>query len=258
MAGKGAIMSFLIIDKVNKVYTGKTNEEIVALQDISLSCEQGEFITIVGSTGCGKTTLLRLIAGLEQPSSGTITIGENAVTGINEEVTLVFQQYSLFPWYNVLDNIGFSLELKGVDKHERIERVQKLISLVGLTGFEKSFPYELSGGMQQRAAIARALAYNPKVLLLDEPFGALDERTRHRLQEEFLAIWEREKKTIILVTHNIDEAVFLGTRIFIMRDRPGKIEEEVLIQLARPRSRQSKEFTDLHLHVRETLENILE
>ena len=250
-------MSFLGINHISKLYHGEKKEEVVALSDVSFACDEGEFITVVGSTGCGKTTLLRLIAGLELPSSGTISIAEKVVDDINKDVTLVFQQYSLFPWINVIDNICFSLELKGIEKSERLKRAGRLISLVGLTGFEKAYPYELSGGMQQRAAIARALAYNPKILLLDEPFGALDERTRHRLQEELLEIWQREKKTIILVTHNIDEAVFLASKIFIMRDRPGSIEEEVSVDLPRPRDRRSKEFIDLHIKIREILEEIL-
>jgi NitT/TauT family transport system ATP-binding protein len=250
-------MSFLTINTVGKVYHGERNEEVLALSDVSFACNEGEFITVVGSTGCGKTTILRLIAGLELPSSGTISIADKVVNDINKDVTLVFQQYSLFPWINVIDNICFSLELKGIEKSERIERARKLTSLVGLTGFEKAYPYELSGGMQQRAAIARALAYNPKVLLLDEPFGALDERTRHRLQEEVLEIWQREKKTIILVTHNIDEAVFLADRVFVMRDSPGSIEEEIAVDLPRPRDRRSKEFIDLHIKIREILEEIL-
>lgn len=250
-------MSFLQISHVNKIYQGEKKEEVVALSDVSFQCEEGEFITIVGSTGCGKTTLLRLLAGLEMPSSGTISIAGKVVEDINKDVTLVFQQYSLFPWSNVIDNICFSLELKGMEKNERFAKAKDLISLVGLTGFEKAYPYELSGGMQQRAAIARALAYNPKVLLFDEPFGALDERTRHRLQEEVLEIWQREKKTITLVTHNIDEAVFLANKIFIMRDRPGSIEEEIAVDLPRPRDRRSKEFIDLHIKIREILEEIL-
>lgn len=250
-------MSFLQISHVNKIYQGEKKEEVVALSDVSFQCEEGEFITIVGSTGCGKTTLLRLLAGLEMPSSGTISIAGKVVEDINKDVTLVFQQYSLFPWSNVIDNICFSLELKGMEKNERLSKAKDLISLVGLTGFEKAYPYELSGGMQQRAAIARALAYNPKVLLFDEPFGALDERTRHRLQEEVLEIWQREKKTITLVTHNIDEAVFLANKIFIMRDRPGSIEEEIAVDLPRPRDRRSKEFIDLHIKIRGILEEIL-
>ena len=250
-------MPFLEISHVSKLYHGEKKEEVVTLSDVSFACNEGEFITVVGSTGCGKTTLLRLIAGLEMPSSGTIKIADKVIGDINKDATLVFQQYSLFPWINVIDNICFSFEFKGIEKGERYERARTLISLVGLTGFEKAYPYELSGGMQQRAAIARALAYNPKVLLLDEPFGALDERTRHRLQEELLEIWQREKKTIILVTHNIDEAVFLANRIFIMRDRPGSIEEEIDVDLSRPRDRRSKEFIDLHIKIREILEEIL-
>ena len=250
-------MSFLTINNVGKVFHGERNEQVIALSDVSFACNEGEFITVVGSTGCGKTTLLRLIAGLELPSSGTISIAGNTVNNINKDVTLVFQQYSLFPWINVIDNICFSLECKGIEKGERYERARELITLVGLSGFEKAYPYELSGGMQQRAAIARALAYNPKVLLLDEPFGALDERTRHRLQEELLDIWQREKKTVILVTHNIDEAVFLADRVFVMRDSPGSIEEEIAADLQRPRDRRSKEFIDLHVKIREILEEIL-
>lgn len=250
-------MSFLAISNVKKVYSGKRNEDIIALANTSMDIEEGEFVTIVGSTGCGKTTLLRLIAGLEIPSAGTISLAKKVADDINSDATMVFQQNSLFPWCSVMDNICFSLELKGLSKSEQVERAQKLISLVGLKGFEKSSPYELSGGMQQRAAIARALAYNPKVLLLDEPFGALDERTRHRLQEELLAIWEREKKTVVLVTHNIDEAIFLASKIFVMRDRPGSIEEEIEVDLPRPRDRRSKEFIDLHIKIREVLEEVL-
>lgn len=251
-------MAFLSIDHVDKVYSGEDQENVVALKDITVECREGEFVCIVGSTGCGKTTLLRLIAGLEQPTTGQVRMADNQVTEINHDATLVFQQYSLFPWRNVRDNICFSLELQGMDKNTRYEKAQGLIKLVGLSGFEKAYPYELSGGMQQRAAIARALACNPKLLLMDEPFGAIDERTRHHLQEELLEIWQREKKTIIFVTHNIDEAVFLASRIYIMRDSPGSIEEEIAVELPRPRDRQSKEFLDLHIRIRGILEKILE
>ena len=250
-------MSFLEMSHVNKIYFGEKKEEVVALSDISFSCQEGEFICIVGSTGCGKTTLLRLIAGLEVPTAGEIKMAGKTVNDINQNVTMVFQQYSLFPWSNVIDNICFSFEVKGMKKNEYYEKAKELIALVGLAGFEKAYPYELSGGMQQRAAIARALAYDPKMLLLDEPFGALDERTRHRLQEKLLEIWQKEKKTVLFVTHNIDEAVFLANKIFIMRDRPGSIEEEIAVDLPRPRDRRSKEFIDLHIKIREILEEIL-
>lgn len=251
-------MSFLFVNNVKKTFFGERKEEVIALSNLSFECEAGEFLCIVGPTGCGKTTLLRLVAGLEKPTNGgEIIIENNIVDGISEDTTLVFQQYSLFPWRNVIDNIAFSLEMKNIRKKERYEQAGKFINLVGLKGFEKAFPYELSGGMQQRVAIARALARNPKLLLLDEPFGALDERTRHRLQEELLIIWQQEKKTIVFVTHNIDEAISLGSRILVMRDRPGRIEEEIPVKLPRPRDRRTKNFLELHIKIREILEKIL-
>jgi len=250
-------VSFLAVNRVKKVYWGERKEEVIALADLSFACEQGEFLCIVGPTGCGKTTLLRLIAGLERPTSGEIHIQDKIVDGLNLDTTLVFQQYSLLPWRNVIDNVAFSMEMKNINKKERYAEASQFISLVGLRGFEQAFPYELSGGMQQRVAIARALAHNPKLLLLDEPFGALDERTRHRLQEELLTIWQQQTKTIVFVTHTIDEAVFLASRILVMRDRPGRIETEYKISLPRPRKRRSKEFLDVHIKIREDLEKIL-
>jgi NitT/TauT family transport system ATP-binding protein len=181
MAGKGTIMSFLRINNIGKTFLGERKEKVIALSDLSFDCQDGEFLCIVGPTGCGKTTLLRLIAGLEQPSEGDIILADTVIQDLNREATLVFQQYSLFPWRNVIDNVCFSLEIKKIPKKTRYLKARKFIDLVGLTGFEKALPYELSGGMQQRVAIARALAHNPKLLLLDEPFGALDERTRHSL-----------------------------------------------------------------------------
>ncbi len=250
-------MVSLKVDRVKKIFFGEKKEEVIALSDLSFDCEEGEFLCIVGPTGCGKTTLLRLIAGLGKPDRGEISIDNKIVKGINRDATLVFQQYSLFPWRNVIDNVSFSMEMKGINRKKRYTEAQKFINLVGLRGFEKAYPYELSGGMQQRVAIARALAYNPGLLLLDEPFGALDERTRHRLQEVLLTIWKQEKKTIVFVTHTIDEAIFLASRILVMRDTPGRIEEEIQIKLQRPRDRRSKEFLALHIKIREILEKIL-
>ncbi len=250
-------MSFLTVDNVEKVYYGERKEQVIAVSDLLFRCEQGEFLCIVGPTGCGKTTLLRLIAGLEQPTSGEIFIENTNVHGINPDTTLVFQQYSLFPWRNVIDNVAFTMEMKNIHRRERYRQAAQFIDLVGLNGFERAFPYELSGGMQQRVAIARALAHNPKLLLFDEPFGALDERTRHSLQEELLALWKKEGKTIVFVTHNIDEAIFLANRILVMRDRPGCIEREYKVDLARPRNRRSEEFIALHIKIREIMEKIL-
>jgi NitT/TauT family transport system ATP-binding protein len=250
-------MAFLRVDKVKKDFYGERKEQVIALADLSFECKTEEFLCILGPTGCGKTTLLRLLAGLDQPDAGTISIDNSIITDINTEATLVFQQYSLFPWRSVLDNICFSLEIKGRTRKQRHEEGLKYVKLVGLTGFEKAFPYELSGGMQQRVAIARALAHNPRLLLFDEPFGALDERTRHNLQEKLLSIWEQEHKTILFVTHNIDEAIFLASRILIMKDRPGSIEDSVNVDIARPRNRRSKEFLELHIKIREIMERII-
>jgi len=250
-------MSFLSVTDVKKVYQGERKEEVIALADMSFNCEDREFLCIVGPTGCGKTTLLRLIAGLEKTTSGEIILNNKVVSGLSQETTLVFQQYSLFPWTNVLNNVSFSLEMKKIARKIRHEKAKHYIDLVGLTGFEKAYPYELSGGMQQRVAIARALTHDPRLLLLDEPFGALDERTRHRLQEELLAIWQEEKKTVIFVTHNIDEAIFLASRILIMRDRPGRIDDDIKINIPRPRDRRSKDFVRIHVRIREIMEQIL-
>lgn len=250
-------MSFLKVMDVTKTFFGERKEEVVALDRLNFTAQDREFLCIVGPTGCGKTTLLRLIAGLERPDSGEITLGDSIVTGLNRETTLVFQQYSLFPWRNVVNNIAFSLEMKKIPRKVRYEQARDYIARVGLSGFEKAYPYELSGGMQQRVAIARALAYNPRLLLLDEPFGALDERTRHVLQKELLSIWQQEKQTAIFVTHNIDEAIYLGDRILIMKDRPGSIDEEIPVTFSRPRDRRSSTFIALHLAIREKLERII-
>ena len=180
------------------------------------------------------------------------------MTGIRPDVTLVFQQYSLFPWRTVLENVAFGQEMKGTSRAERETSARHYLALTGLSTFEKAYPHELSGGMQQRTALARALAYEPRLLLMDEPFGALDDRTRHRLQSELLEIRQRTRQTILFVTHSIDEAVFLADRIVILRDRPGLIEETISVPVPRPRDRQSKDFTNLHLEIRAILERIIE
>jgi len=243
---------------VGKNFITEKKENIKALDKITFAQEKEEILCIVGPTGCGKTTLLRLIAGLDSPSEGEIYIDDKKTEKNNVLIGFVFQQYSLFPWRNVINNVAFGLEIKGVAQKERYKRGRELLQLVGLEKYINAYPYELSGGMQQRVAIARALAINPETLLMDEPFGALDEKTRYYLQDELINIWQKQKSSIIFVTHNIDEAIYLGDRIMIMGGQPGKIIKEVMINIERPRARNSKAFLDYHLFIRETIEDVIE
>lgn len=231
-------MSLLEIHDVNKVfYSEKGNMQ--ALKDINLSVENGEFITIIGPSGCGKSTLLRVIAGLETERNGSVKIDEIEVTAPSIDKGFIFQEPRLFPWYTVEKNIAadFSLNDPQVKK-----KVDELIQLVRLEGFAKSYPKELSGGMAQRVAIARALLRNPKVLLLDEPFGALDAFTRAHMQEVLLDIWQENKTTMLFVTHDIDEAIYLGTKVIIMKARPGSVQKVVKIDSQHPRKKASQVF----------------
>ena len=208
--------------------------EFVAVENVVLDVPAGEFLTIVGPSGCGKTTLLDILAGLTRPTDGWLRIDGEDVQGPSLSRGIVFQQYALLPWRTALSNIEFSLEAKGgFSRAERRERAQKYISLVGLDGFAERYPHELSGGMKQRVAIARSLAYEPGILLMDEPFGALDAQTRELLQEELLAIWRRTGTTVVFITHSIDEAVYLGQRVAVMATHPGRIEAFVDIKLPR-------------------------
>ena len=216
---------------------------VTALQDINLTVHQGEFISIIGSSGCGKSTLLRIIAGLETDYQGDAEFEGARINGPGLERGVVFQEHRLFPWLTVRENVAFGLG--GGREHSRGESVREHIDLVGLTGFEQAYPHQLSGGMAQRASIARALVNRPQVLLLDEPFGALDALTKIQMQEEVLRIWQAEKATMVLVTHDIDEAVFLGDRVVIMSNRPGTIKRIIPVDLPRPRDRGSYEFTQL-------------
>ncbi|HWR57069.1 MAG TPA: ABC transporter ATP-binding protein [Negativicutes bacterium] len=229
------------IQNVRRVYNvshgGKRKERFVAIEDFSLDVENGEFVTIVGPSGCGKSTLLNLIAGLSAPDAGEILIDGQRITGPALDRGFVMQSYALFPWRTVVQNIQFGLEIQKVNKKERDRIADEYLELIGLTGFGNRYPYELSGGMQQRVAIARALAYNPKILLMDEPFAAVDAQTRELLQEELLRIWEKTRKTIIFITHSIDEAVFLAQRVAVMSENPGRIKEVIKIDLPYPRKR---------------------
>lgn len=222
------------IKDVSKAFTTPRGP-IEALKDIQLDIHDGEFLVIVGASGCGKTTLLNLIAGFTRPSAGQILLDGQEIQGITPRCGMIFQQYALFPWKNVQQNVSFGLKMRGVPKKERREIAQRFIDLVGLKGFEKSYPNSLSGGMKQRVSIARALANDPEVLLLDEPFAALDAMTRQILQEQLVRIYESQKKTIVFITHSIDEALLLSSRIVIMTARPGRVAQDIVNDLPYPR-----------------------
>ena len=240
--------------KVSKEFNKRTN--VVALDDLDLSVRSNEFVSIIGPSGCGKSTFLLIVAGLESLTSGEVICDGKAVTGPDPKRAIVFQEYLLFPWQTVRKNIEFGPRVNGVNADERKKISDHYISLVGLQGFENQYPHELSGGMKQRVAIARALANNPDVLLMDEPFGALDALTREMLQTELLRIWQSEKCTVLFVTHSISEAVFLSDRVVIMSSRPGRIISDIRIDLPRPRSREtlfSPEFKEYEREMRQII-----
>ncbi len=229
-------MSKLLIDQVGKVFPARgKGQPTRALMPTSLAVADNDFITILGPSGCGKSTLLRIIGGLETASEGKILLDGTPVTGPGADRGFVFQSYTLFPWLSVVQNIAFGLREKGVSERERLDIARKWAERVGLSGFVDHFPKQLSGGMQQRTAIARALANDPKILLLDEPFGALDNQTRALMQEMLLGIWEREQKTVLFVTHDIEEAIFVGSRVVVMSARPGRIKADIPVELPHPR-----------------------
>ncbi|ENN95810.1 ABC transporter releated protein [Methanocaldococcus villosus KIN24-T80] len=242
----------LKIEGLTKVFD-VDGKKITALDDINLEVYKNEFLTVVGPSGCGKTTLLRIIAGLDKPTKGRILLDGKEIKGPGADRGVVFQQYTLLPWRNVIDNIAFGLELRGVPKKERYEIARKFIKLMGLEGFEKAYPYQLSGGMQQRVAIARTLANDPEIVLMDEPFAALDAQTRAILQNELLKIWQKDKKTIFFITHSIDEAVYLSDRVVVLTARPGKIKDIIEIPLERPRDKTSVEFLEYKKKIFEIL-----
>lgn len=225
----------IVMEGLSKTYNAGTASAVEAVRDVDLEIEAGEFVTIVGPSGCGKSTLMEIVAGLIPKTSGSVRIGDEEVTGPRQEIGVVFQEYSLFPWRTVQRNAEFGLEVMGVDKDERRQRAQEMLDLVGLEGFEQSHPDELSGGMQQRVAIARTLAADPDILLMDEPFGALDEQTRMYMGEELLRIWAETDKTVVFITHSLQESVLLSDRVAVMSERPGQIREIIDIDLERPR-----------------------
>lgn len=216
-------------------------KKLQVLDEINLDIEEGKFVSIVGASGCGKSTLLKILVGLEKATEGDAYVESRKVTDPSIDCGMVFQEARLYPWMSVKENISYGIT-KGLNKEQKEEEVQKHIEMVGLKGFENALPKQLSGGMQQRASIARALVNRPKVLLLDEPFGALDALTRINMQMELMNIWKSENNTMILVTHDIDEAIFLGDEVVVMSDRPGKIKKVIPIDLPRPRDRSSEDF----------------
>ena len=236
--------------------------EIKALSDVSLSIRKNEFVSIIGPSGCGKTTLLKIIDGLIPYDSGRIAIDGKAVTAPGPDRAVVFQGFALLPWRTVLANVEFSLELRRLPKEDRTSIARDCLKRVGLADFENHYPHELSGGMQQRAGLARALAVNPAILLMDEPFGAVDAQTRQLLQEELLELWQRERKTVIFVTHSMDEAVYLSDRVVVMTPRPGRVAEILDVPLPRPRVseevRRDGKFVDLTNYIWESLKQAME
>lgn len=239
----------LKIDHLSKLFVKGGREQATSLSDINFEVGDSEFICLLGPSGCGKTTLLRIIAGLDYPTSGSVLMDGTVVDRPNPKLGMIFQDYSLYPWRTVNENIAFGLELQGVKKADIPPVVEKYLALAGLSGFGNSYPYELSGGMRQRVAVVRALAVEPSVLLMDEPFGALDAQTRNKLQHDIIDIWVKTRKTIIFVTHSVDEAVFLADRIVVLSPRPGHIREIVTIEQPRPRDRTSVEFAKVRRFV---------
>jgi NitT/TauT family transport system ATP-binding protein/sulfonate transport system ATP-binding protein len=248
-AGEG---SALFVRDVSKVFRSADGSRLAALAGLSLTVRPGEMVSLIGPSGCGKSTLLRLIAGLDAPSAGEVRVGAETITGPSAERGLMFQDPNLFPWLSVRGNVQAGLVARGVLRQRRQE-VEEFMRLVGLVEFADVYPHQLSGGMAQRAALARALVNHPKVLLLDEPLGALDQFTRMRMQDEVLRVWQARRTTMVLVTHDIDEAIYMSDRIAIITPRPGRVERVIEVALPRPRERVSPEFLRLRAAILEML-----
>ena len=241
--------ALLHIKGIDKTFTRAGKPPVEALRSIHLSIQEGEFVSIVGASGSGKSTLLRIIDGLLAPTAGTVTVDGKIVSRPGPDRAMVFQQDSLLPWKTVTENVAYGLSLANRPKREVAQIAQRFVDLTGLRGFEGHYPHQLSGGMRQRVNVARALAVDPRILLLDEPFAALDAQTREIMQTELLSIWQATRKTVLLITHQIDEAVFLSDRVVVLSARPGRVREEVRIDLPRPRDLQLKRDPAFVRHV---------
>ena len=249
-------MSQLSIQGVSRTFTSEKGKSTQALLPVDFDVKENDFVTILGPSGCGKSTMLRIVAGLDHPTSGRVLLDGRPVEGPGADRGMVFQSYTLVPWLTIEQNIRFGLRERGMPESQQKERAQYFIAKVGLRGFEQHFPKQLSGGMQQRTAIARALANDPKILLMDEPFGALDNQTRVLMQELLLGIWEAERKTVMFVTHDIDEAIFMANRVAVFSARPGRIKSEIAVNLPHPRHytiKTSPEFMDLKARLTEEI-----
>lgn len=243
-------MTLITIDHLSRNFAdAQSGKNFKALEDISLSVQRNDFLCLLGPSGCGKSTLLNMIAGFDHPTSGTVSVGGQVVTGPGSDRGFVFQQPTLMPWLTVWENVAFHLTMLGLPAATRREKAQHFIDMVRLTGFENHFPSELSGGMNQRVGIARALLMNPEVILMDEPFGALDEQTRMDMHSELVRIWRESQATIVFVTHSIEESLSLGTQVAVMSARPGCIRELIQVDLPRPRDPTSPRFNDYKRHI---------
>ncbi|MBQ7927896.1 MAG: ABC transporter ATP-binding protein [Methanobrevibacter sp.] len=242
------------VKNINKSFESKKTDKLSVLEDINLTINDGELVCLLGPSGCGKTTLLRLIAGLDHPTSGEIVANGEVVKKPSGDRAVIFQQYSLFPWLTVLQNVTFGLEMtKKGSKEENVKAAERYLQSVGLIDFKDSYPHELSGGMKQRVAIIRSLLNHSPILLMDEPFSALDMQNRHKLQEQLIGVWKRFENTIVFVTHDVDEAVYLADKIVILDKNPGRIAKIVDVDIERPRKRESKEFIALQESIVENL-----
>lgn len=249
----------LRVTNLTKYFNGASSGgRVEVLKDLSFTAEEGRFICIIGPSGCGKTTLLRIVSGLERPDSGRILLGDREVASVGGRIGYIFQESTLLPWRTVIKNVEFGLEMSGMAAKERKDKARAFLELVGLSAFEDFYPKELSGGMKQRAALAVSLIVEPRVLLMDEPFVALDSQTRNCMQEALLHVWERTRKTIVFVTHNVDEAVFLADEVICLTSRPSAVEKVLRVEVPRPRDRTSPEINNIrkeilsHLAVRGT------
>jgi NitT/TauT family transport system ATP-binding protein len=248
----------LALQQISRVYQSEEGRPVLAVHRLTTEFRAGDFICLLGPTGCGKTTLLRLIAGLEKPTEGMIFLEGQPLQGLNCQVGYVFQDSALFPWIRAVDNVAFPLKMQGALKKERRKEAARWLARVGLKGFERAFPHELSGGMARRVALARALIVKPPILLLDEPFSALDERTRHRLEVDLLDLWQETGCTVIFVTHDVEEAVFLGKRIFLLGHAPKTLRKIISVPMQHPRDRLDEVFVSILVEIRREFEKLIE